>query len=110
MKNAYRMPAPHEGLPPALRIDSPALKNPRVSIVVNNYNYGRFLDCSLRSAVEQTNPCEVVVVDDGSTDESAEVLHRWQEKVKVIRQPNSGQIAAYEAGFRASTEIGRAHV
>lgn len=74
-----------------------------VSIVVSNYNYGRFLDACLQSAAGQTTPCEVVVVDDGSTDESQSILDRWDGQVKVIRQANQGQIAAYHTGFEHSS-------
>lgn len=83
--------------------DMPDLMRPRVSVVLNNYNYGRFLDAAIRSAVEQSLDCEVVVVDDGSTDTSIDVLEVWRDRVCVIRQPNAGQIAAYQTGFDASS-------
>jgi len=83
-------------------LDLPALQRPRVSVVVCNYNYGRFLEATLRSVVGQTVPCEVIVVDDGSTDDSPGILARWAGRVKVILQPNGGQVAAYNTGFAAS--------
>lgn len=74
-----------------------------VSIVICNYNYGRFLDCAIASAVNQRYPnTEVIVVDDGSTDESPAVIGRWDSKVAAIFQPNQGQLAAYNRGFVAS--------
>lgn len=84
-------------------IDLPALSAPRVSVIVCNYNYARFLDSALTSAVEQSYPCEVVVVDDGSTDESRDVLASWSERVRIVLQENAGQAAAYNSGFYAST-------
>jgi len=81
----------------------PALVSPRVSVVVTNYNYGRFLVQALTSAVTQTYPCEVIVVDDGSSDESSDVLARWEDRVTVIKKANGGQYSAYNAGFAASS-------
>jgi hypothetical protein len=74
-----------------------------VSIIVNNYNYGRYLAAALDSALAQTwHPLEVIVVDDGSSDDSWSVIERYGERVRAIRQPNGGQGAAYNAGFAAS--------
>ena len=81
----------------------PALTRPRVSIVICNYNYARYLDQAVRSAVEQSYPTEVIVVDDGSTDESREVLEPWRARVKVIHQANAGQRGAYNTGFAHTT-------
>lgn len=76
---------------------------PLVSIVVCTYNYARYLDQALRSADRQTHVCELVVVDDGSTDDTPGVLERWRERANVIQQARGGQRAAYETGFRHST-------
>lgn len=77
----------------------------RVSVVIPNYNYGRFLREALDSALNQTyKPLEVVVVDDGSTDESHEILAEYETKgVKVIRQKNCGVGAARNTGAKASS-------
>ena len=48
--------------------------NPRVSIVVTNHNYGEFVIAAVDSALAQTAPVEVIVVDDGSTDNSRALL------------------------------------
>jgi len=74
-----------------------------VSIIINNYNYARFLSAAIDSALAQTwHPLEVVVVDDGSTDDSWSVIQRYGSRVRAIRQANGGQGAAYNAGFAAS--------
>ena len=74
-----------------------------VSIVINNYNYARYLGDAIDSALAQTwHPLEVIVVDDGSTDDSWSVIQRYGERVRAMRQPNGGQGAAYNAGFAAS--------
>lgn len=75
-----------------------------VSIVINNFNYARYLDRAITSALNQTYPAiEVVVVDDGSIDESASVIARHRQRCVVVTQPNLGQGGAYNAGFRASS-------
>jgi len=76
----------------------------RISIVICNYNYGAFLEAAIRSAVEQDYAdTEVLVVDDGSTDDSRSILERWRNRVSVLYKDNGGQISAYNAGFERIT-------
>lgn len=80
-------------------MNQPAL----VSIVINNYNYGRFLEAAIDSALNQTYPeTEVVVVDDGSTDNSRTIISTYEEKVTPVLKANGGQASAFNAGFTAS--------
>lgn len=75
---------------------------PRVSIVIDNYNYGQFVGHAIESALGQTYPdTQVVVVDDGSTDASREVIGRFPGVVRVFKS-NGGQGSAINAGFLAS--------
>jgi glycosyltransferase involved in cell wall biosynthesis len=75
-----------------------------VSIVINNYNYGRFLREAIGSALAQTyEPIEVIVVDDGSTDCSRDVLADFAGSVRILLKPNGGQTSALNCGYRAST-------
>lgn len=78
---------------------------PTVSVIIPNYNYGRFLGEAIESVWAQTYPCaEIIVVDDDSTDESLEILARYEERgVKIIKQKNGGVGAARNAGARASS-------
>jgi hypothetical protein len=78
-----------------------------VSIVINNYNYGRFVGEAIDSALAQTyDSVEVIVVDDGSTDGSHEVIERYGDRVISVLKPNGGQGSAFNAGFeRASGSI-----
>jgi glycosyltransferase involved in cell wall biosynthesis len=79
-----------------------ALK-PLVSILVNNFNYGRFLGQAIDSALVQSCPSvEVIVVDDGSTDNSREVIQSYGERIIPVFKPNGGQASAFNAGFAAS--------
>jgi glycosyltransferase involved in cell wall biosynthesis len=76
---------------------------PLFSIVINNYNYGRFIEEAIDSAMAQTyQPTEVVVVDDGSTDDSRDRIDRYGDRVVKVFQENAGQTAAMNAGFAAS--------
>jgi hypothetical protein len=74
---------------------------PLVSIIVINYNYAHFLHRSIGSALSQTHPAvEVVVVDDASTDGSAEVIRGYGTAVTpVLRPVNRGHGAGFNAGF-----------
>lgn len=76
---------------------------PSVTIIIDNYNYGRFLDEAITSALQQTYPCvEVIVVDDGSTDESHTIIGRYGDRIIPILKPNGGQASAFNAGFARS--------
>ena len=62
------------------------------SVIINNHNYGRYLGEAIESALAQTHPVtEVVVVDDGSTDDSVEVITAFGRRILPIFQENRGQ-------------------
>jgi glycosyltransferase involved in cell wall biosynthesis len=76
---------------------------PLVSVVVNNYNYGRYLKDAISSALDQTYPkVEVIVVDDGSIDGSPEVIRSFGSSITAVWKANGGQSSSFNAGFRAS--------
>ncbi|MCY7393171.1 MAG: glycosyltransferase, partial [Leptolyngbyaceae cyanobacterium CAN_BIN12] len=76
---------------------------PLVSILINNYNYGHFLAEAIDSALNQTYPNkEVVVVDDGSTDHSREIIADYGDAIVPVLKANGGQASAFNAGFAAS--------
>jgi glycosyltransferase involved in cell wall biosynthesis len=78
-------------------------EKPLVSILINNYNYGRFLGEAIDSALDQTYPnVEVVAVDDGSTDNSREVIAGYHGRIVPVLKENGGQASAFNAGFAAS--------
>lgn len=73
------------------------------SIVITSYNYGRYVGAAIDSALQQTiPPDEVIVVDDGSTDDSRSVIASYGNRIHAILQENRGQRGAYNAGFKAS--------
>jgi glycosyltransferase involved in cell wall biosynthesis len=81
-----------------------AINTPLVSIVIDNYNYGRFLKEAIDSALNQTyQNKEIIVVDDGSTDNSPEIILEYGNKIIPIFKKNGGQASAFNAGFRESS-------
>lgn len=76
---------------------------PLVTILINNYNYARFLPQAIDSALRQSwKATEVVVVDDGSTDLSAEIVRGYGDSIVPVLQVNGGQASALNAGLAAS--------
>jgi glycosyl transferase family 2 len=76
---------------------------PLVSIIIDNYNYGRYLRAAIDSALAQTySHVEVIAVDDGSTDESREIIESYGKRILPIIKANGGQGSALNAGFAAS--------
>src|SRR5262249_51945403 len=62
------------------------MRRPTVSIIMPNYNHARFLPVALRAILNQTwRPLEVLVIDDGSTDNSVEVIEQFAERDSIIR-------------------------
>lgn len=78
-------------------------EKPKVSILINNYNYERFLQEAIDSALNQTySHTEVIVVDDGSTDNSQKIIASYGDKIIPVLKSNGGQASAFNAGFAAS--------
>ncbi len=78
-----------------------------VSIIVPCYNHAEWLRCSLDSCLAQTYPnIEIIVVDDGSTDGSADIMRefasRWPEKIQIKLQPHRSVAAARNRAFELS--------
>jgi glycosyltransferase involved in cell wall biosynthesis len=85
---------------------APLPAEPLVSILVSNYNYARYIGESIQSALEQTYcNIELIVCDDGSTDESVRVVEEYQRKdrrLRLICKANGGQASGFNAAFAAS--------
>jgi glycosyltransferase involved in cell wall biosynthesis len=81
------------------------MANPLVSIVTNSYNYGRFIEETLLSVMNQDYPrIEHIVVDGGSTDNTVKVLKKYEKKYNLrwVSEPDEGQSHAINKGFRRS--------
>ena len=82
-------------------------QNPLVSVIIGNYNYGNFLAEAIDSVFQQTyRHFELIVIDDGSTDNSRQVIESYEGQLIAIFQPNGGQGAAFNTGIaKAQGEI-----
>lgn len=77
---------------------------PRVSVIIPCYNYAHLVGRAIRSVLEQTyTDFEIIVVDDGSTDNIPEVVAGFAGRVRYIRQPNQGPNGARNQGIRAAS-------
>lgn len=76
------------------------MTSPLVTVVVPSFNQGRFLDAALSSIFEQAPSVEVFVLDGGSTDNSLDVIRKWQHRLAGWRSgPDDGQAAAINEGI-----------
>jgi len=72
-----------------------------VAIIIPCYNYGRFLGDAIESALAQTvQPAEILVVDDGSTDNTAAVASQYEPLLRYVYQENAGPSSARNYGIR----------
>lgn len=93
-----RGPGGERGPGPAAPL--PTYQKARVSVIINNHNYGAYLRESIESALCQTyRRLEVIVVDDGSTDASRAIIASYGEQIVPVLKPNGGQSSAFNAGF-----------
>jgi glycosyltransferase involved in cell wall biosynthesis len=78
--------------------------NPSIDVIVNNYDYGPFLRAAIDSALAQTHErVRVVVVDDGSTDDSRTIIESYGSRIVPVLKENAGQASAFNAGLSEST-------
>src|SRR5271165_2805562 len=78
------------------------MTTPFVSILIDTYNHERFIEEAVQSVLSQDFPAgerEIVVVDDGSTDRTPEILSKFASQIRVLRKPNGGQASAFNHGI-----------
>jgi glycosyltransferase involved in cell wall biosynthesis len=74
--------------------------SPQVSVIIPAYNGDRFIGQAVESVLQQPYPnCELIVVNDGSSDATAEVLQAYGERIRYVEQPNQGVAAARNRGL-----------
>jgi len=81
------------------------MKNPLISVIIPCFNYGAYLQKCLQSVFisAQNIPKEIIVVDDGSTDNTREIARQFQEHITYIFQENTGLSAARNTGMQHAT-------
>jgi len=76
---------------------------PKISIIIPTYQHGDTIETCLLSLFDQTfQDFEIIVVNDGSTDDTAKILEKYKDRVKIISQENRGAPSARNRGFRES--------
>lgn len=72
------------------------------SVLIDTYNHERFIEQAIISVLEQDFPAserEILVVDDGSTDRTPEIVKKFEPRVRLLRKENGGQASAFNAGI-----------
>jgi len=75
---------------------------PNVTVLIDTYNHERFIEEAIVSVLEQDFPAantEILVVDDGSTDRTPEIIRKFAPRVRLIHKSNGGQASAFNAGI-----------
>src|SRR4051812_1229417 len=74
-----------------------------VSILIDTYNHEGYIEAAIRSVLQQEDlgnvKLEIIIVDDGSTDRTHEVIRRYDNLVKYFYKPNGGQASAFNFGI-----------
>lgn len=83
--------------------DSPAAVERSLSVVIDSFNYEAFVGAAIESALAQTHPAQIIVVDDGSTDASPDIIRSFGGRVEAVFKRNGGQASAFNAGFSRAT-------
>jgi hypothetical protein len=76
--------------------------SPRASVIIPAFNLARYLPAAIDSELAQEppgGPVEVIVIDDGSSDETPQVLEAYGDRIRVLRQPNRGFVATVDRGL-----------
>jgi glycosyltransferase involved in cell wall biosynthesis len=85
------------------------MSSPLVTVLIDTYNYGQYVEEAVESVLAQDLPVEqreILVVDDGSTDDTEERLRKFGNSIMYLRKPNGGQASAFNFGLeRARGEI-----
>jgi glycosyltransferase involved in cell wall biosynthesis len=78
------------------------MKAPFFTVIIDTYNYGQYVEAAVSSVLTQEFPAEereILVVDDGSTDDTQERLRKFGDAIRYLRKTNGGQASAFNFGF-----------
>lgn len=84
------------------RVDESATHTPLVTVLIDTYNYGHFVEEAIESVLAQDFPMEqveILVVDDGSTDDTRERVKKYGSRINYLYKRNGGQASAFNLGF-----------
>jgi glycosyltransferase involved in cell wall biosynthesis len=76
---------------------------PLFTVLIDTFNYGKYIEEAVRSVLEQDFPkeqVEILVVDDGSTDDTEERLKQFGDAIRYLKKPNGGQASAFNFGWK----------
>src|SRR6202521_4792035 len=74
------------------------MSKPCVSVLIDTYNHERFIEQAITSVLDQdmsVADVEIIVLDDGSTDRTPEIVRKFEPRVRLLRKPNGGQASAF---------------
>src|SRR5438309_1296284 len=78
------------------------MAKPFVTALIDTYNHEAFIEKAIESVLQQEFPPadrEIIVVDDGSTDHTPEIVHKFEPRVRLLRKQNGGQASAFNAAI-----------
>ena len=82
------------------------MPRPQLTAVIDTYNHERFIEKAVVSVLEQDlspEEIEIIVVDDGSTDRTPDIVKKFEPRVQFVRKANGGQATAFNAAMRESS-------
>ena len=82
------------------------MRTPTISVLIDTFNYGQYVEEAIESAIAQDFPAgerEILVVDDGSTDDTVERVRKFGKALTYFRKPNGGQASAFNYGLRQAS-------
>jgi glycosyltransferase involved in cell wall biosynthesis len=82
------------------------MPRPAITVLIDTYNHERFIEEAIVSVLEQDFPraeVDILVVDDGSTDRTPEIVKKFEPHVRMLRKTNGGQGSAFNAGIPETT-------
>ena len=85
------------------------MATPFLSVLIDTYNHERFIEQAILSVLAQDiaeGEREIIVVDDGSSDRTPEILRRFEPRVRLIRKTNGGQASAFNVGIPECSGVG----